>query len=89
MWVAGVTMMVLLCFGGLVGGGFFMHKHGVRKDAQVQTTKDSQKPVHEHGDVADGMLEDENNGTHHPMMRTEGSNDGKGIAKKSEIEDKK
>jgi hypothetical protein len=38
LWVLGAAMMVLLCFGGMVGGGFFMHKHVVVKDAQVQVT---------------------------------------------------
>lgn len=97
MWVMGVVMMVVLCFGGLVGTGFSMHKHGVGKDAQAQTTKDSQKPVHEHGNAADCMQEDKNNGTHQHMMQmeqqdthgngapAEGSGDGKGIAKEKEM----
>ncbi|HLA27371.1 MAG TPA: hypothetical protein VJZ49_05700 [Syntrophales bacterium] len=100
MWAVGVVMMVVLCFGGLVGGGFSMHKHGVKKDAQVQTTKDAQRQGHEHGDAA-GMSGDENKGTHQHMMQMEQqdvhgngapaevSGDEKGIAKESEIEVKK
>lgn len=96
MWVVGVAMMVLLCF----GGGFFMHKHAVGKDTQVQAAKGAQRQVHEHGDAA-GMSEDESKGTHQPMMQmeqqdvhgngapAEDSGDGKGIAKESDIEDKK
>lgn len=100
MWAVGVVMMVVLCFGGLVGGGFFMHNHAVGKDAQGQATKDAQRQGHEHGDAA-GMSGDESKGTDQPMRQTEqqddhengaqaeGSGDGKGIAKESEIEDKK
>ncbi len=63
-------MMVALCFGGLVGGGSLMHKHGGKKEAQAQTTKDAPPQVHEHGAAA-GMSEDESQETHQPMMPTE------------------
>jgi len=69
MWIVGAGLMVLLCLGGLIGGGgFFMHKgHEVKKDAEQQVIKGDQKHSHEDGASA-GASEDKSTGAHQHMM---------------------
>jgi len=67
MWIVGAGLMVLLCLGMIGGGGFFMHKQEVKKDAKQQVIKNDQKHSHEDGASA-GASEDKSTGAHQHMM---------------------
>ena len=74
MWIVGAGLMVLLCLGMIGGGGFFMHKQEVKKDAKQQVIKNDQKHSHEDGASA-GASEDKSTGAHQHMMHGDQKHD--------------